>query len=158
MVIQKKWFIFLIFFGVGFLATAILSQYFLHLRACFLCHVQRIPFVLLIVTALCGLVTPYKNQCLKIILGILGTGALLGLTHFLIQLGLVKDFCFSPRGFGTPAAFLSALEKGRCAQVTWAILGIPVPLLGMISHGAILVGSFLIFRAKPRPALASHTP
>ena len=103
----------------------------------------------MIANALLGLMGPYKEGFFKVIVCVLGVGILLGGVHFLMQMGLVSDFCLSQRGFNSPEEFLNTLQSSKCSKINWSILGIPVSLLNAMIHGSVL-GISLRLKAKKK--------
>ncbi len=124
--------------GVLALSCSFIAVHVFDLKPCTLCKVQRIPFALMIINALLGLLGPYKEGFFKVIVGVLGLGVLLGGVHFLIQIGMVPDSCSSTRGFNSPEEFLNTLQAPKCSKMNWSILGVPVSLLNAMIHGSIL--------------------
>lgn len=120
------------------LTCSFLAVHVFDLRPCTLCKMQRIPFALMIANALLGLIGPYKEGFFKVIMGVLGVGILLGGVHFLMQMGMIPDFCSSQRGFNSPEEFLNSLQAPKCSKINWSILGVPVSLLNALFHGSVL--------------------
>ncbi|CCB87785.1 disulfide bond formation protein B [Simkania negevensis] len=134
----NRWFLSILSIGVLALTCSFLAVHVFGLKPCILCKMQRIPFALMIANALLGLIGPYKEGFFKVIVGVLGVGGLLGTVHFLMQIGMVPDFCSSTRGFNSPEEFLNVLQASKCSKINWSILGIPVSLLNAILHGSVL--------------------
>ena len=103
----------------------------------------------MIANALLGLIGPYKEGFFKVIVCVLGIGVLIGTGHFLMQMGMLPDFCSYQRGFNTPEEFLNTLQSLKCSKVNWSILGIPVSLLNAMLHGSVL-GVSLRLKAKKK--------
>lgn len=120
------------------LTCSFLAVHVFDLRPCTLCKMQRIPFALMIANALLGLIGPYKEGFFKVIMGVLGLGILLGGVHFLMQMGMIPDFCSYQRGFNSPEEFLNSLQAPKCSKINWSILGVPVSLLNALFHGSVL--------------------
>ena len=146
-VFLNRWFLGILCIGGLALTCSFLAVHVFDLRPCTLCKMQRIPFALMIANALLGLIGPYKEGFFKVIVGVLGLGVLLGGVHFLMQAGMVPDFCSSQRGFNSPEEFLNTLQSPKCSKINWSILGIPVSLLNAMVHGSIL-GLSLRLKAK----------
>jgi len=134
----NRWFLGILCIGGLALTCSFLAVHVFDLKPCTLCKMQRIPFALMIANALFGLISPYKEGFFKVIVGVLGLGVLLGGVHFLMQAGMVPDFCSSQRGFNSPEEFLNSLQAANCSKVNWSILGIPVSLLNALLHGSVL--------------------
>lgn len=111
------------------LITSLFAVHVFHLKPCTMCKLQRIPFALLILNALFGLATSYKMGFFKVIQGCFILGALLGITHFLIQMGALPDPCVSPKGLSSAQEFSQMLKTSKCSDVTWAFLGVPISLI-----------------------------
>lgn len=134
----NRWFLAILCIGVLVLTCSFFAAYVFDLKPCTLCKMQRIPFALMIANALLGLIGPYKEGFFKVIVSVLGFGILLGSVHFLMQMGMVPDFCSSQRGFSSSAELLNSLQTAKCSKVNWSILGVPVSLLNAMVHGSVL--------------------
>lgn len=145
----NRWFLGILCIGVLALTCSLLAVHVFDLKPCTLCKMQRIPFALMIANALLGLIGPYKEGFFKVIVCVLGVGILLGVVHFLMQMGMVPDFCSSKRGFSSSEEFLNSLQTAKCSKVNWSILGIPVSLLNAMVHGSVL-GVSLRLKAKKK--------
>lgn len=146
----NRWFSVVFCMGVIALTCSFLASEIFHIKPCFLCKLQRIPFALLVANAGIGLVGPYKEGFFRITTGCLVLGVLLGVIHSLIQLGIVPDFCISQRGFETKEEFLQILQTSKCSNNTWSILGIPTSLLNVMLHGSVLGLSIRLKSRKKR--------
>ena len=145
----NRWFLGILCIGVLALTCSLLAVHVFDLNPCTLCKMQRIPFALMIANALLGLIGPYKEGFFKVIVCVLGVGVLLGGVHFLMQMGMVPDFCSSQRGFNSPEEFLNVLQAPKCSKINWSILGVPVSLLNAMLHGSIL-GASMRFKSKKK--------
>ena len=134
----NRWFLGILCIGGLALTCSLLAVHVFDLKPCTLCKMQRIPFALMIANAILGLIGPYKEGFFKVIVGVLGLGVLLGTIHFLMQTGMVPNFCSSQRGFNSPEEFLNVLQAPKCSKIDWSILGIPVSLLNALLHGSVL--------------------
>ena len=121
------------------------AVYRLGLKPCLMCKVQRIPFALLMINSFLGMVTHCKAGFFKVVQGALLLGGILGLVHFLLQLGALPDFCVRERGMASAQAFSERLIAPRCSDRSFEFAGMPVSL---ISAG-LCVGVFgLSIRGK----------
>ena len=145
----NRWFLAILCIGVLVITCSFFAVYVFDLKPCTLCKIQRIPFALMIANALLGLIGPYKEGFFKVIVCVLGIGVLIGTGHFLMQMGMLPDFCSYQRGFNTPEEFLNTLQSLKCSKVNWSILGIPVSLLNAMLHGSVL-GVSLRLKAKKK--------
>ena len=112
--------------------ASLLAVQVFHLKPCTLCKLQRIPFALLILNASLGLITSMKLGFFRVIQGCLLLGTILGLGHFLIQVGALPDPCFSPKGLSTAQEFSQLISTSKCSTVSWSFLGIPISLINCI--------------------------
>lgn len=96
--------------GAVAFASSISAVHLFHLKPCVMCKLQRIPFALLIVNAGFGLLSSYKHGFFRVTQVCLALGIVLGLGHFLMQMGAVPDFCTSKRGFDTAQEFSGMLK------------------------------------------------
>ena len=124
--------------GAVALASSISVVHVLHLKPCLMCKLQRIPFALLIVNAGFGLLSFYKHGFFRVTQACLALGIILGLGHFLMQMGAVPDFCTSKRGFDTAQEFSGMLKTSKCSDIAWSIFGVPVSLLNAMLHTLVL--------------------
>ena len=124
--------------GVLALASSISAVHLFHLKPCVMCKLQRIPFALLIVNAGFGLLSSYKQGFFKVTQVCLALGIILGVGHFLMQMGAVPDFCTSKRGFDTAQEFSGMLKTSKCSDIAWSIFGVPVSLLNAMLHTLVL--------------------
>ena len=120
------------------LASSISAVQVFHLKPCVMCKLQRIPFALLIVNSGFGLLSSYKQGFFKVTQVCLALGIILGLGHFLMQMGAVPDFCTSKRGFDTAQEFSRMLKTSKCSDIAWSIFGVPVSLVSAALHALIL--------------------
>ena len=134
----NRFFLVILCMGTLALTCSFVAAHVYNLKPCTLCKMQRIPFALMIANALLGLIGPYKEGFFKVIVCVLGLGILLGSVHFLMQLGMVPDFCSSQRGFNSSEEFLNGLQTPNCSKINWSILGIPISLLNALLHGSVL--------------------
>ncbi|MGE0630827.1 MAG: disulfide bond formation protein B [Parachlamydiales bacterium] len=111
------------------LTTSLLAVHVFHLKPCTMCKLQRIPFALLILNASFGLATSYKMSFFRVIQGCFIIGALLGITHFLIQMGALPDPCVSLKGLASAQEFSQMLKTSKCSDVAWSFLGVPISLI-----------------------------
>ena len=133
----NRWFLSMLFIGALALTCSLLAVHVFHLKPCVLCKLQRIPFALLIANAALGLIGLSKEGFFKMTQACLALGALLGIIHFLMQMGTLPDFCTAHRDFDTPEEFLKVLQTSKCSDVAWAIFGVPASLLNTMIHGSI---------------------
>ena len=124
--------------GVLALASSISAVHLFHLKPCVMCKLQRIPFALLIVNAGFGLLSSYKQGFFRVTQVCLALGIVLGLGHFLMQMGAVPDFCTSKQGFNTAQEFSRMLKTSKCSDIAWSVFGVPVSLLNAMLHTLVL--------------------
>ena len=111
------------------LTASLLAVHAFHLKPCTMCKLQRIPFALLILNASFGLATSYKMGFFRVIQGCFGLGALLGIAHFLIQMGALPDPCVSQKGLSSAQEFSQMLKTSKCSDIAWSFLGVPISLI-----------------------------
>ncbi len=133
--------------GIVAIVASLLAATIFGLPPCMMCKIQRIPYALMIVNALFGLLMAYKELFVNILMGVLMVGVLLGLVHFLMQVGVIPDFCLAKKGFTSHQELLNYINKPKCSKVYWSIFGAPVSLLNAFVQGSLL-GGFLILRSK----------
>ncbi len=128
----------MIFIGVIALSSSISAVHLFHLKPCIMCKLQRIPFALLIVNSGFGLLSSYKQGFFRVTQVCLTLGIVLGLGHFLMQIGALPDFCTSKRGFDTAQEFSRILKTSKCSDIAWSVFGVPVSLLNATLHAVAL--------------------
>ena len=94
-----------------------------------MCKLQRIPFALLLVNSLFGIMTAYKAGFFRVVQGCLLLGGILGLGHFLVQIGMFPDPCATQKGLSSVQDFSQMLTTSRCSELSWKILEVPVSLI-----------------------------
>ena len=150
----NRWFLAMISIGTVALASSISAVHLFHLKPCVMCKLQRIPFALLIVNAGFGLLSSYKQGFFKVTQVCLALGIVLGMGHFLMQIGALPDFCTSKRGFNTAEEFSRMLKTSKCSDIAWSIFGVPVSLVSAALHALILgMGYRFSLREKLRGSL-----
>ncbi len=117
--------------ALGGIALAIswLAVHIFYLKPCLMCKLQRIPFALLIVNSYLGMVTSCKVGFFRVAQICLLLGGILGLGHYLIQVGALPDPCTVQKGVRSTQEFSQLLTSSRCSDVSWKILGVPVSLM-----------------------------
>ena len=131
--------------SIGVLGVSIGAE-LVGIKPCFLCKLQRIPYVLLGVNALIGLVTCLKRGMAWVIGGCFLMGVLLGSVHFASQMGWSKLPCSRNTRVESMEDFKRTLENPGCGEV-WKVLGIPVSLWNV---GICLGGLTLLFRSTSK--------
>ena len=114
--------------GIALIASLLAVQVF-HLKPCTLCKLQRIPLVLLIVNSGFGILSSYKQGFFRVVQGCLLLGGVLGLGHFLVQMGALPDPCAVQKGLHSIQEFSQLLAFPRCSELSWKIFGVPVSLM-----------------------------
>ena len=117
--------------ALGGIALAIswLAVHVFYLKPCLMCRFQRIPFALLIVNSYLGMVTSCKVGFFRVAQGCLLLGGILGLGHFLVQMGALPDPCVVQKGMRSVQEFSQLLTSPKCSDVSWKILGVPVSVI-----------------------------
>ncbi|WP_316357409.1 disulfide bond formation protein B [Candidatus Neptunichlamydia sp. REUL1] len=134
----NRWFLAMIAIGSVALACSISAVHVFHLKPCVMCKLQRIPFALLIVNSGFGLLSSYKQGFFKVAQVCLALGVVLGMGHFLMQMGALPDFCTLKKGFDTTQEFSMMLKTSKCSDIAWSIFGVPVSLLNAMLHTLVL--------------------
>lgn len=137
----NQWFLLMIALGAFSLLSSLLSVNFLDLNPCLMCKLQRLPFLVLGLTAILGVAGTTKKAYFKVTQICLCIGLILGITHFLVQMGTLPDFCLSRRDFSSPEEFSKILVAAKCSEISWSIFGLPVSFINAIVHGTALWGS-----------------
>ena len=125
----NRWFFSCLAIGGIALIASLLSVQVFHLKPCTLCKLQRIPLVLLIVNSGFGILSSYKQGFFRVVQGCLLLGGVLGLGHFLVQMGVLPDPCRAQKDLHSVQEFSQLLTSPRCSELSWKILGMPVPLI-----------------------------
>ena len=120
--------------ALGGIALAIswLAVHVFYLKPCLMCRLQRIPFALLIVNSYLGMVTSCKVGFFRVVQICLLLGGVLGLGHYLIQIGALPDPCVVQKGLSSVQEFSQLLTSPKCSDVSWKILGMPVSLINAV--------------------------
>jgi disulfide bond formation protein DsbB len=125
----NRWFLAMISIGAVALASSISAVHLFHLKPCGICKLQRIPFALLIVNSGFGLLSSYKQGFFKGTQVCLALGIILGMGHFLVQMGALPDPCAVQKGVRSVQEFSQLLISPKCSDLSWKILGVPVSLI-----------------------------
>ncbi len=125
----NRWFLAMMALGGIALAISWLAVHIFYLKPCLMCKLQRIPFALLIVNSYLGMVTSCKVGFFRVAQICLLLGGILGLGHYLIQVGALPDPCTVQKGVRSTQEFSQLLTSSRCSDVSWKILGVPVSLM-----------------------------
>lgn len=128
-VFLNRLFLAMLAIGMVALAASLSAVHVFHLKPCVMCKLQRIPIVLLLVNAGFGLLSSCKQGFFRVTQGCLALGTVLGLGHFLMQMGALQDFCTLKGGFVTTQEFSRMLITSKCSDIAWSVLGVPVSLV-----------------------------
>ena len=146
----NQWFFAMVLLGGTALGASLLAVEVFGLKPCVMCKLQRIPFALLIMNGGFGLFSSYKQGFFQVLQVCLALGVILGLGHFLMQMGALPDPCATQNGFKSPEEFSKVLLSPKCSMVNWSFFGIPVSLLNALLHGFFLFFSSTLTSMKGR--------
>ncbi len=155
----RRTFLLFLVASVGMIVVALSMEYFLGLKPCILCYMQRGSVISIGIFAALGLIiNPKKVLVYKIILSTIFlsilSGALLSIRQLHLQslpADLVPscapdiDFLFSTLPF-LEIVILAFTGDGNCAEILWTFLGISIPGWVLISLSFLLIYCLFIFK------------
>ncbi len=127
-----------IFIALGIISSLVLSmtlmmEFGFHQEACKLCHLQRLPYFLILIGSLYGLYSKRPLTVLRILQGILTVGVLIASYHSAVIFGIVDDPCLLKPRPTDLQSFKALMEAPLpCSASTWQIFRIPVPIFNTL--------------------------
>jgi len=160
---------FLVFFlaAIGMISVALFMEYFLELKPCILCYMQRGAVIITGILAAIGfLINPSKLLNYKIFISIISLSIIAGMLLSSRQLYLQSlpaelvpscapdiDYLISTLPF-LEVVILAFTGDGNCAEVLWTFLGISIPGWVFISLSILI--SYCLFIFKNVNEIHSH--
>jgi len=160
---------FLVFFlaAIGMISVALFMEYFLELKPCILCYMQRGAVIITAILAAIGfLINPSKLLNYKIFISIISLSIIAGMLLSSRQLYLQSlpaelvpscapdiDYLISTLPF-LEVVILAFTGDGNCAEVLWTFLGISIPGWVFISLSILI--SYCLFIFKNVNEIHSH--
>ncbi len=117
---------------------------------CWLCKVERIPYLLILLFSLIGIFSLHKTLTLKLILITLIASLFLASYHSALQLGYIKDRCtgIEPKNM---AEFEDILFNQKGCKSNFKIAGLPLPYWNfLVSFTLLVVTSIACYSRKNR--------
>lgn len=134
--LQKALWIFILI-ALGALGISYFVEYWLEIRPCILCKLQRIPYFATGILAIIGLFIIWKRAILRLIQICFLAGVIVATYHSCVQFGFLGSPC----------------QKKQTEQTgpSWRIFGLPPPLYNGVFSLALLIGAeiFLVRTRKP---------
>ena len=163
----KRTFLILLLSSIGMIGVALFMEYFLELKPCILCYMQRGAVIFIGVLAAIGYVINFENLhfyklMISAILISAAGGALLAIRQLYLQslpADLVPncmpdvDYLFSTLPF-LEIVILAFTGDGSCAEILWTFLGISIP--GWVLIGLIIVVLYCLFVIVRAGEIHSH--
>lgn len=158
---NSRWFWSLILlYGLGTIASAYILQISEDLKPCFLCILQRISYILVVIGSLLVIVKPYssKTRIAGLILTWFGllSGVVASIRHMYIQAHPIESFSCGPsvNFILDNNKFFDALPKlfkatGECQTIDWTLLGMTIPQISLLSF-VFLIAALLIVKFLAR--------
>ena len=158
----RRTFLILLLASIGMIGVALFMEYFLELKPCILCYMQRGAVILVGLLAAIGYaLNPSKVSTFKLLISSILVFAVIGSILSIRQLylqGLPSDlvpscmpdidYLFSTLPF-LEIIIIAFTGDGNCAEVLWTFLGISIPGWVLIALSVvILYCSFIIVRAN----------
>ena len=155
----RRTFLLFLLASVGMIVVASYMEYFLGLKPCILCYMQRGSVIFIGIFAALGLIINpkeilgYKIILSSIFLSII-SGALLSIRQLYLQslpIDLVPscapdmEYLFSTLPF-LEILILAFTGDGNCAEILWTFMGISIPGWVLISLSFLLIYCVFIFK------------
>ena len=160
---------FLVFFlaAIGMISVALFMEYFLELKPCILCYMQRGAVIVIGILAAIGfLINPSRLLNYKIFISIISLSIIAGMLLSARQLYLQSlpaelvpscapdiEYLISTLPF-LEVVILAFTGDGNCAEVLWTFLGISIPGWVFISLSILI--SYCLFIFKNVNEIHSH--
>ena len=158
----KRVYTLMLIYSVGLMTVALFMEYYLSLKPCMLCYLQRFAAVLIGFIGLIGLIHNSKSIIVfKTYLGASVISILMGIGLSIRQLYLqslpaeLVPSCAPDMNYLLDAlpffeVLLMAIQgDGNCAEVLWSFMGISIP-------GWLLIGFFIALAYLSKTLLTSH--
>lgn len=134
-------------YSITALTLSFFAEYAWKIEPCYLCKLQRIPYLAILPISFFGLFFTFKTASRNLIISFFFISLALSGFHLMIQTGIVKDTCAVPQlnsmidfeklVFNTP--------KKSCAEISFRLFGLPVSLYNLTSA---LLFIFAYFKSK----------
>ena len=145
--------------SISMIGVAFFMEYFLQLKPCILCYMQRGAVIMVgIISALGLLVNPKKLRTYKLIISSIFLSAIVGASLSLRQLYLQglpadlvpscapdMDYLLSTLPF-LEVLILAFTGDGNCAEVLWTFMGISIPGWVLIALTFIVLYCLILFK------------
>jgi disulfide bond formation protein DsbB len=147
-------FIFVLAIAAFVLCLSYSVEYFFHSKACLLCHIQRVAYLLLIPVSLLGLCTRCKMTAVRILQTILVLGCLAACYHSAVVFGIVNDPCLINPQIKDIASYKAVLEASPpCSASAWKLFHIPISFFNAaLSISLTIAIQVATKRNNPKPA------
>jgi disulfide bond formation protein DsbB len=128
----NRFLLFVLLLSFAVLISSFSAEYIFQRKVCFLCKLQRLPYLGLVLIYFIGLKVSRTAQ-IFCLLGVFSISMALGLYHFGVQQHIFDDHCNVSR-VSNIKDFNQLLDSTPCSKAEWSLLGVPVSLLNaMIS-------------------------
>lgn len=114
------------FFSCMALTLSFMQEYLWKSTPCFLCELQRIPFILMLFFTPLSIIPSIHGIAKLLTLVCLISNSILAFVHFLIQMGFIPDTCAIPTVNNIEDFHKILDKKTSCSNVSWAFLSIPL--------------------------------
>ncbi|NGX48017.1 MAG: Disulfide bond formation protein B [Chlamydiae bacterium] len=144
----QKFYAYVLFISIVALLASFSVQYIWSLQPCFLCKLQKFPYIVSAILCSIGLISPkIQSKMLLVLVTSFALGFCLSLYHVGIQHGLIKDRCAAKISIQDIDAFEQHLLSNKpCSQVSWSLFGFSISGLNAIVFFVGASSSLIIHR------------
>jgi len=118
--------------AILFTLLSVCIEFIFGVPSCFFCKLQRSVYVALLIPSFIWMVSDYKRvQIVLAVQFLFVCGASFALYHFLMQIGVLSDFCAVPK-ITSMEHFENLLNKKTCSEISWKLFGAPITIYNFI--------------------------
>lgn len=121
-------------FALVALSFSFYQQYIMQLEPCYLCQLQRLPFLAILLITPIGLLENFNYLIKRFIQLFFLISLITALYHILIQFGVIDEKCDISQAITSTEDFYLLLIKTpvSCAKTNWKFLGLPITIYNLI--------------------------
>lgn len=147
--------------SLSVLLVSFLFEWLSGVRPCFICQLQRLPYVAAIVGSVYGLIFRQSTFATSWLLLASLTSILLSGYHLLIQYGFLAEPCHVPNVVTIDDFNAILSNTTACSQKSWMFLGVPISAYNFLLSASgltFLVKILLLSSAKRSDAIFIEKP
>lgn len=143
---ENKFFSCVGLFSFSCLALSLIQEFAYKIDPCYLCNLQRLVYIAIVVFCLFGYFISLKRIALTLISGAFLIGFLISTYHLFVQLGLITDICSVPKVESLEEfqqLILNPSATKPCSIISWKFIGLPISAINALISA---LGTFVFFR------------